>query len=101
MLWELEWEYDFPSPADWDDGATPYLESFLTLHCPVGKDGFTPVAKPQWSEKDLNNLLTDLQIRGYGWLRADGVKRHLARMVEEMKEPRPSILQRFKALLKT
>src|SRR5262249_18851051 len=31
-LWVLDWELKDCAPADWDDGAAPYLEAFLTLH---------------------------------------------------------------------
>jgi len=33
-LWVLDWELADHAPADWDDGALPYLETFLTLHTP-------------------------------------------------------------------
>jgi WD40 repeat protein len=33
-LWMLDWELEANAPADWDEGALPYLENFLTLHTP-------------------------------------------------------------------
>jgi hypothetical protein len=82
-LWELDWECEFPKAADWDEAAQPYLDSFLTLHCPVAQDGFSRFGKPRWTEQDFQNLLTDLQYRGYGWLRPEGVRRQLSKMTEE------------------
>jgi hypothetical protein len=90
-LWELDWECEFPPPADWDEGAQPYLETFLTLHTPLAgelpKDreptaeevvlGLTRKGKPSWSEEDFNGLLHTLAYAGYGWLRSDGVRRKL------------------------
>ena len=88
-LWELDWECEFPDAADWNEAARPYLDSFLTLHCPVGQDGFSRVGKPMWAEEDFQNLLTDLQYRGYGWLRPEGVRRQLLKMTEEWQGPPP------------
>jgi WD40 repeat protein len=33
-LWVLDWELEDRQPADWDERARPYLETFLTLHTP-------------------------------------------------------------------
>lgn len=84
-LWKLVWDYEFPEPADWDEGARPYLEIFLTLHCPYGKDGISRVGKPVWNEEDFKKLLKDLQYRGYGWLRPEGVRCKLERMTRKWK----------------
>jgi len=79
-LYELEWEYAFPDQAEWDDGARPFLEIFLTMHSPLGEDGLSRIGRPLWSEEDLQKLLLELQHRGYGWLRPDGVRQQLRRM---------------------
>jgi WD40 repeat protein/serine/threonine protein kinase len=34
-LWILDWELVDPQPADWDEGARPYVEAFLTEHTPA------------------------------------------------------------------
>ncbi len=82
-LWQLDWDYDFPDPADWDEGARPYLDIFLTLHTPYGPDGLSRVGAPQWTEEDFQKLLTELGYRGYGWLRPEGVRRELEKMARE------------------
>jgi FOG: WD40 repeat len=84
-LWELDWEWDFPDPADWDEGARPYLDIFLTLHTPYAPDGLGRVGKPQWTEEDFQKLLQELGYRGYGWLRPEGVRRELEKMAKERK----------------
>ena len=33
-LWILDWELEDKQPADWDDGALPYLEAFLRVLAP-------------------------------------------------------------------
>lgn len=86
-LWELEWYYEFPGPQDWDEGAKPCLETFLTLHCRLGDDGFSRVGKPQWMARDFHKLLIELQYRGFGWLRSEGVWRQLEKMTAEWKGP--------------
>jgi len=65
--WELDWELVTREAADWDDGATPYLDVFLRRH------------GPQWTIDDLGVLLRRLEDAGYGWLRADGVRARLDR----------------------
>jgi len=96
-LWELEWELDFPDPADWDDGAQPYIDNFLTLHRPYA--GTLPVDRepteeeitlalsrqgtPTWTEDDFQQLLYTLGCAGYGWLRPEGVRRKLEELARE------------------
>ena len=63
-LWTLDYAYHFPGWTDWDEGARPYLEIFLTLH-------------PDWAEADFGGLITELQNRGYGWIRPEGVRAKL------------------------
>jgi len=89
-LWGFDWEYEFPEPADWDKRARPYLEVFLTLHCPYGKDGISRVGKSSWNNDDFRKLLEDLIYRGYGWLRPEGVRRELEKMTRKWQGP-PSL----------
>ncbi|MEU0068290.1 protein kinase [Streptomyces sp. NPDC006332] len=69
-VWELDWEYDFPAPADWDEDARPYLDAFLARD----RGG------PAWTEEDFRRLLDTLADAGFGWLRPDGVRARLQRM---------------------
>ena len=72
---DLDFDLEFPGWHDWRDGAQPYLDIFLTLH-------------PRWTDKDFNNILIpDLQNRGYGWLRPDGVRVKLEEMTAQMQKP--------------
>jgi WD40 repeat protein len=71
-LWELDWELAAREPADWDDGATPYLEVFLARH------------GQRWTAGDVTGLLHHLEDAGYGWLRAGGVRARLDRMAAEL-----------------
>jgi WD40 repeat protein len=86
-LWELEWDYEFPEPKNWDEGAKPFLVIFLTLHCSLGEDGLTRIGEPAWTDDHFQNLLTDLQYRGYGWLRPEGVRQQLKKMTAEWQGP--------------
>ena len=85
-LWALDWDYEFPDPANWDEGARPYLETFLTLHTPYGPDGIGRVGTPAWTESGLQRLLTELGYRGYGWLRPEGVRRKLDELAGERRQ---------------
>jgi len=88
-LWKLVWDYEFLKPSDWDDGARPYLENFLTLHCPVAKDGISRVGKPKWDDGDFKRLLKELQYRGYGWLCPEGIRKKLEEMTANWQGPPP------------
>jgi WD40 repeat protein/serine/threonine protein kinase len=90
-LWELLSEFHFPAIADWDEGARLYLEIFLTMHCPSGLDGISRVGKPAWNDKNFKKLLTDLQYRGYGWLRPEGVRKKLEEMTANWQGPPPRL----------
>ncbi len=91
MVWALNWDYAFPEPADWDEGARPYLETFLTLHTPYAgrlPQGRNPTTrevtlalsrqgKAAWSEAEFQELMGCLGVAGFGWLREAGVRRKL------------------------
>lgn len=65
-VWELDWEYEFPAPADWDERARPNLESFLAVYAMITDR--TPLAPA-----DNDRLMVMLERVGFGWLRRDGV----------------------------
>jgi len=76
-LWEFDWGYEFPTEIDWAEAASPYLDSFLTLHTPVGPEGLARQGTPTWTEEHFAELLHSLSLHGYGWLTPDGVLRKL------------------------
>jgi hypothetical protein len=108
-LWILDWELASKTPADWDEGARPYLEMFLSLHTPFAvleaerkrtvtervrsrlfgstlaeeKPAVTLTRRgqPAWTEKDFQTLLRTLGYAGYGWLKPEGIRRQLNQMV--------------------
>ena len=84
LLWELEWDWEFPPSTLWDEGARPYLEFFLERHrpCDRGFAGPGPVRSgvPRWNSEDFASLLRDLAVRGYGWLRPEGISQKLDEM---------------------
>jgi WD40 repeat protein len=64
-IYRLNYNYEFPGWTDWDDGALPYLESFLAFH----KEGY--------NNEEFNVLITELQNRGLGYIRPEGVRAKL------------------------
>jgi len=65
FIYEIDCDLHFPDWHDWDKGARPFLDIFLTLH-------------PNWTDEDFNHILIpDLQNRGYGWLRPEGIRAEL------------------------
>jgi len=99
-LWDLDWECEFPAPADWDEGARPYLESFLNLHTPYAAElphdhtpseeevrlALTHCGKPSWNEQGFDSLIRQLQYAGYGWLRTEGVRKQLEEMAKKWQD---------------
>ena len=102
-LWFLDWELDERELADWDEGARPYLEVFLTQQTPYGtklpqgrdptedelQSVLTRRGKPLFTGEDFQRLLDTLGCAGYGWLRPEGVRRKLEEMAAEWKGPPP------------
>jgi len=89
-IWELDWEYEFPDPADWDERARPYLENFLRLRAPlvltagqVERGSTDQQSTRRWSDDDFDRLLVDLSYCGFGWLRAAGVRSALEEMTAQ------------------
>jgi len=56
--------YSFPGFVDWDERVLPYVKRFLALH-------------PVWTENDLEGLYKELEYRGYGYIRPEGVRSKL------------------------
>ena len=96
-LWALDWDLEDKHPADWDEGARTYLDTFLTLHTQCAaklpknreptedeiKLALTRHGKPVWNDRDFQELLHMLGCAGYGWLRPDGVRQELEKMTAE------------------
>jgi WD40 repeat protein len=95
-LWVLDWELEEREPAEWDEGARDYLRIFLNQQTPYAgalrdsgelieeiTKALTRKGKPLWSESDFQRLLCTLGYAGYGWLRSEGVRRELEKMMEE------------------
>jgi WD40 repeat protein/Tfp pilus assembly protein PilF/predicted Ser/Thr protein kinase len=99
LLWELVWELEVKERADWDDGALPYLENFLTSHTPYATElprdrepaedeitrALTRKGKPRWTEDDFQQLLITLGRAGYGWIRQEGVRSKLKELWRKWK----------------
>jgi WD40 repeat protein len=99
--WFLDWDLEENEPADWDEGARPYLEAFLSVIQPYGvaipKDGqptdedikmaLHRQDRPTWSDDDFKGLLRTLGCAGYGWLRPGGVRHELEQMIVGWSKP--------------
>jgi WD40 repeat protein len=86
-VWELDWEFEIPNIAEWDEGAKRYLENFLILHSPIGENGVKRTGKPVWDQSDFDEFLKELRFRGYGWLRPEGVRKKLEEMTASWEGP--------------
>jgi WD40 repeat protein len=86
-LWLLDWDYRFPTLADWDEGARPYLRHFITLHMPLRVEAFRH--SQSWTEDEFQGLLNTVVSAGYGWLRPEGVRRTLEEATAAWQGPPP------------
>ncbi len=80
--WFLDWEPELEAVTGWDDRARPFLEVFLRRLAPAGG------ASPQWSDNDLEVLLSDLGRRGFGGLERRRVAAQLERLAAGWGESR-------------
>lgn len=97
-VWYLDWDIELPEPADWDEGARPFLNAFLQRQRPYGGDlptdreptddeirlALTKVGRPVWDDDDFDHLIDQLRDAGYGWLHSDGVRAELERMASAL-----------------
>ena len=102
-LWLLDWDLEDRDLADWDEGARPYLEVFLTQQTPYASElphdrnpteaelqlALTRRGEPHFTDEDFQRLFDTLGCAGYGWLRPEGVRRKLEEMAAEWKGPPP------------
>jgi WD40 repeat protein/serine/threonine protein kinase len=95
-IWFLDWELEARPPADWDEGARPYLKTFLIQHTPYLRSSFRSLFRssvldrsgtPTWTEEDLQKLLYNLGCAGYGWLRREGIEQQLQSMAANWQKP--------------
>lgn len=96
-LWTFDWELEDSEPADWDDGARPYLEVFLRAHLPYaaklpyGREptsgeaerALARVGRPTWNDSEFRELMDTLACAGYGRLRPEGVRIELEKTVAD------------------
>jgi WD40 repeat protein/serine/threonine protein kinase len=88
-LWQMDWELEARDLATWNEGALPFLKTFLTLHTPYTStdlskpEGFTRSGKPSWNEQEFEGLIRQLQQAGYGRLRHEGVRAKLEELARE------------------
>jgi WD40 repeat protein/serine/threonine protein kinase len=92
-VWFLDWDLEENEPGEWDEGAEPYLEAFLTLQTPYKSKvlgaGLTRSGEPIWTAKQFDRLLETLGCAGYGWLTVKGVRKQLERMASQWQGPPP------------
>jgi WD40 repeat protein len=101
QVWILDWELEARRQSDWDEGARPYLELFLSAQTPWAAElpvarepseqelqlALTRRGKPRWTDSDFDRLLFTLGCAGYGWLRPEGVRRELEKMAASWQGP--------------
>ncbi len=93
QVWILDWALEDRSPAEWDEGAGPYIESFLHNLRPaagqIPEEGLITEAditkaltrrgSAYWTDEDFARIMDTLGCVGYGWLDPVGVQEELER----------------------
>lgn len=82
-VWECDWDYRLPDEAQWDEEAKPYLEIFLKNHTPYYEESFNPIGGPEYTQQDIEKLCHELSLRGFGWLKREGISKNLEDLAEE------------------
>jgi WD40 repeat protein len=83
-LWFLDWEPELPERGTWDDRVLPFLKVFIRQRENEVPEGATPT----WGEHHLEELLKDLNFRGFGWLPRERVERELEKLAQFRSESR-------------
>jgi WD40 repeat protein len=83
-LWFLDWEPELPERGTWDDRVLPFLKVFIRRRESESPQG----AMPTWGEHHLEELLKDLNFRGFGWLSRERVERELEKLAQFRSESR-------------
>ncbi|MCI4626281.1 MAG: WD40 repeat domain-containing protein, partial [Candidatus Magnetoovum sp. WYHC-5] len=84
-MWYIEWDLKVKDFAQWDDGALPYIENFLTLHTPYLRN--KPIRQklaPLWTDEEFKRMVRELGCRGFGWLKPKGIRNKLVQMQERL-----------------
>jgi WD40 repeat protein/serine/threonine protein kinase len=114
-LWVLDWELEDCQSVDWQEGARPYLENFLTSHISYLADltlkrvslkeeikfALTRCDKLVWTDSDFSTLLHTLGCAGYGFLHPDTIRQELDKMAENGSSSYSSInklMSKYKSL---
>jgi WD40 repeat protein len=106
-LYALDWDLEDKPRGDWDEGARPYLEVFLSQQTPWAGSlpgdrkpseqeialALTRRGKPTWTDTELDQRLGKLLLGcgGYGWLSPQGVRAELESMSSTWKGPSPGV----------
>jgi len=69
-LWELDWDYDFPESAPWDEGAKTFAANFIR-----SREG-----KISGPDEEFHDFLRTLGDSGYGWIKKESAKEKFEKM---------------------
>ncbi len=76
----LDWDIDVVNYEDWDDRASPYVETFLTLHTPLEQNTLMRKGKPKFHQEDSYALIKQMSLSGFGWLTPEGILQKLRQL---------------------
>jgi WD40 repeat protein len=82
IIWQLEWDLAAYDEMDWHANAQRFIDLFIESHTPVADGIFRKkTEKPCWTEDDFQVLMATLGRAGYGWIRAEGVRKKLLEQI--------------------
>jgi WD40 repeat protein len=97
-LWQLDWELEERQAGDWDEGARPFVKTYLRSHRSRCRAMINESRKleidtgepPEFhgdsilTEEDFEDLFYLLGCAGYGWLRSEGVRQELEKIAKDL-----------------
>lgn len=93
-LWQLDWSLDERTEELWDESALPHLQLFLDrqrCYTPLAQGAVVTTedvrrflsyeGQLQPNSNDVDGLMDDLALAGFGWLRREGVEQRLNQLM--------------------
>ncbi|MCS7237563.1 MAG: protein kinase [Thermoguttaceae bacterium] len=80
-LWELDWEYEFPGWSDWDERAEGVVRAFLACRGRLPLANGAALPNGQGCDREWQLLLEELENRGLGWIRPQGVEKRIRQLL--------------------
>ncbi|MDP6505668.1 MAG: hypothetical protein QF886_18750, partial [Planctomycetota bacterium] len=87
LLWELDWDFEFPAAESLDKTIKPFLLNFLLQQCPSDEATGIRSGTPTLDEESFERLAHEMRIRGFGWVPEDSLKETVTAALKSWQMP--------------